>query len=82
MPTLGEAILRYLQQVRPRCACRELFLTLKAPFRPLYVGGLYHVVSSRLSQLRIQSLRHGPHSFRHACAGHLMAERLLTQRDW
>jgi integrase/recombinase XerD len=70
----GEAILRYLQQVRPRCARRELFLTLKAPFRPLSTGGLYHVVSSRLSELNIQSLRHGPHSLRHACAGHLLAE--------
>ena len=49
VPTVGEAILRYLQQVRPRCARRELFLTLKAPFRPLSAGGLYHVVSSRLS---------------------------------
>ncbi|MGA7393973.1 MAG: tyrosine-type recombinase/integrase [Terrimicrobiaceae bacterium] len=74
VPTAGEAILRYLQQVRPRCARRELFLTLKAPFRPLPAGGLYHVVSSRLAQLNIQSLRHGPHSLRHACASHLLAE--------
>lgn len=74
VPTVGEAILRYLQQVRPRCARRELFLTLKAPFRPLSAGGLYHVVSSRLFELNIQSLRHGPHSLRHACAGHLLAE--------
>lgn len=71
---VGEAILRYLQQVRPRCPRRELFLTLKAPFRPLSAGGLYHVVSSRLSRLNIQSLRHGPHSLRHACASHLLAE--------
>jgi integrase/recombinase XerD len=70
----GEAILRYLQQVRPRCARRELFLTLKAPFHPLSTGGMYHVVSSRLSELNIQSLRHGPHSLRHACAGHLLAK--------
>jgi integrase/recombinase XerD len=74
VPTVGEAILRYLQEVRPRCTRRELFLTLKAPFRPLSAGGLYHVVSSRLSQLSIQSLRQGPHSLRHACAGHLLAE--------
>jgi integrase/recombinase XerD len=74
VPAAGEAILRYLQLVRPRCARREVFLTLKAPFRPLSTGGLYHVVSSRLSELNIQSLRHGPHSLRHACAGHLLAE--------
>jgi site-specific recombinase XerD len=49
-------------------------LTLKAPFRPLSAGGLYHVVSSWLAQLNIQNLRHGPHSLRHACASHLLAE--------
>ena len=49
-------------------------MTLKAPFRLLSASGLYHVVSSRLSQLHIQSLRHGPHSLRHACASHLLAE--------
>jgi integrase/recombinase XerD len=72
--SVGEAILRYLQQVRPRCTGRELFRTLRAPFRPLSPGGFYHLVSSRLSELRIQTLRHGPHSLRHACAGHLVAE--------
>jgi len=70
----GEAILRYLQQVRPRCARREIFLTLKAPFRRLSPGALYHLVSTRLGALGIQVPRRGPHSLRHACAGHLVAE--------
>jgi integrase/recombinase XerD len=73
--SVGEAILRYLQQVRPRCSHREIFLTLKARFRPLSPGALYHLVSSRLRALEIESLRRGPHSLRHACAGHLVAER-------
>ena len=70
----GEAILRYLQQVRPRCARREIFLTLQAPFRRLSPGALYHLVSTRLGALGIQVPRRGPHSLRHACAGHLVAE--------
>jgi site-specific recombinase XerD len=74
VPMAGEAILRYLQQVRPRCGRRELFLSLTAPFRPLSAGAFYHLVSSRLYQLNIPSLRHGPHALRHACAGHLLAE--------
>jgi integrase len=73
--SVGEAIIRYLQQVRPRCACREIFLTLKAPFRRLSAGALYHLVRSRLSALQIESLHRGPHSLRHACAGHLVAEK-------
>ncbi len=71
----GEAILRYLQQVRPRCARREVFLTFKAPFRRLSQGALYHLVSTRLGALGIQVPRRGPHSLRHACAGRLVAER-------
>jgi len=71
---VGEAILRYLQQVRPRCARREIFLTLKAPFRRLSQGALYHLVSTRLGALGTRIPRRGPHSLRHACAGHLVAE--------
>jgi site-specific recombinase XerD len=70
----GEAILRYLQKARPRCARREIFLTFKAPFRRLSQGALYHLVSTRLSALGIHVLRRGPHSLRHACGGHLMTE--------
>jgi integrase/recombinase XerD len=70
----GEAILRYLQQVRPRCARREIFLTTKAPFRRLSQGALYHLVSTRLGVLGIHVPRRGPHSLRHACAGRLVAE--------
>ena len=70
----GEAILRYLQRVRPHCARREIFLTLKAPFRRLSPGALYYLVSTRLSALGIQVPRRGPHSLRHACAGRLGAE--------
>lgn len=70
----GEAILRYLQQVRPRCAQREIFLTLKPPFRRLSHGALYRLVSTRLGELGIRVPRRGPHSLRHACAGRLVAE--------
>jgi integrase/recombinase XerD len=69
---VGEAIVGYLRQARPRCGRREIFLTLKAPFRPLSPGALYHVVSRRLSKLGITTLHRGPHCLRHACAGHLV----------
>ncbi|MBI2290752.1 MAG: tyrosine-type recombinase/integrase [Betaproteobacteria bacterium] len=74
LPSVGEAILRYVQQVRPRSPCREIFLRLHAPFRPLSTGGLYDMVRQRLDALGICSLRRGPHALRHACAGHLLAE--------
>jgi site-specific recombinase XerD len=75
--SVGNAILKYLQRARPRrCTCRELFVTLKAPYRPLSAGGIYHAVSSRLHALGIETTHHGPHGLRHACAAHLVAEGL------
>jgi len=77
---VGEAIVRYLQQVRPRCGRREIFLTLKAPLGPLSPGALYHLVSTRLLEVGIKRFRHGPHSLRHACAGHLVREGLSLKQ--
>jgi integrase/recombinase XerD len=71
---VGEAILQYLQQVRPSCAHRELFLTLRAPLRPLSQTCVYNLVSKRISSLDIQMRHRGPHSLRHASAIHLVAE--------
>jgi integrase/recombinase XerD len=74
--SVGDAILQYLQHARPRCPHRELFVTLKAPFRPLSSGAMYHLVSSRIEALKIRVPRRGPHCLRHGCAGHLVAAGL------
>lgn len=76
VPAVGEAILRYLQEVRLRRPSRCVFLTLRAPYSPLSRSALWKVVSDRLRPLD-PSLRHqGPHSLRHACATHLLAQGL------
>jgi integrase/recombinase XerD len=77
--TVGEAILRYLREVRPRAPYREVFLTLKAPFGPLSSGVLYDVVSDRLRPLTLPLSHYGPHTLRHACATHLLAEGFSMQ---
>ncbi len=77
---VGNAILRYVQQVRPRCALRNLFLTIKAPIRPLAPSSLHHLVASRMRSLDIRCPRHGPHALRHACATHLVAEGLSLKQ--
>jgi integrase/recombinase XerD len=77
---VGNAILRYVREVRPRCASRRLFLTLRAPLGPLAPNGLHHVVASRLQALGIRCPRQGPHALRHACAAHLVAEGLSLKQ--
>ena len=77
LPSVGNAIVQYLKQVRPRPSShREVFLTLRAPFRPLSTTGLYHVASRRLKALAVRTAHHGPHSLRHACAQRLVADGL------
>jgi len=74
--SVGEALLRYLKEVRPRVPYREVFITLRAPFHPTARGVLYDVVADRLGALGVSSKQHGPHSLRHACAARLLAEGL------
>ena len=69
---VGQAILRYLRELRPSCPDRTLFLTLSAPIRPLSRGGITHVVRSRLDRLGISGKRRGPHALRHSAAQHLL----------
>jgi integrase len=71
---IGTAILRYLKGTRPECKHRNVFLTLKAPFRPISTGGMYHIVNSRMSRLGIESYHKGPHALRHACTARLVSE--------
>lgn len=72
--TVGEMILRYLREVRPRSPYREIFLTLKAPVQPLTRCALYRLVMTRLRPLGGSLKHHGPRSLRHACATRLLAE--------
>ena len=71
---VGQAILRYIIDVRPSCSERTLFLTRLGPPRPLTSGGLGTVVRSRLKRLGVVARRTGPHALRHAAA-----QRLLDQ---
>jgi len=73
LPAVGEPILRYLHEVRPRCAHRALFLTLNAPVRPLSAPSVTALVHARLGDLGITLSPRGAHCLRHACASHLLA---------
>lgn len=70
---VGEAIVRYLQQARPRCSHRALFLTVKPPFRPLSGDSISVMVKRRLINQGVKLDRLGAHCLRHACASQLLA---------
>jgi len=73
--SVGDAILRYLQEVRPRSSHREVFLSLRPPFRPM-LGSLTALVRDRLRSLHVSPPHCGPHALRHACASRLLAAGL------
>lgn len=70
----GEALLRYLEETRPRSAHREVFLGIRAPRRPFKRGStLYSAIVVRLRAAGIAPQgRRGPHAFRHARAVSLL----------
>ena len=73
LPSVGNAIYRYLKQVRPRSARREVFLTLCAPYRP--IRNMNNVVSRRLQALGINAPHIGTHGIRHTLACHLLSKK-------
>ena len=73
----GEAIVRYLQAVRPRSSYREIFLRLRAPIRPLSSSSaIWRIVAKRARSLNPPVVPHGAHALRHACATHLLEQGL------
>ena len=76
---VGQAVVRYLQDVRPPRPDRTLFLTLLPPFRPLYPRLLNKIVRDRLRGLGIVTGRRGPHALRHAAAQHLLDQGMAMK---
>lgn len=71
---VGDAILHYLQEARPRSACRHLFVTLYPPYRPVGPSALWWITSSRIKAAGLRFRHNGPHSLRHACATRLLLQ--------
>jgi site-specific recombinase XerD len=71
-PDVGDAILKYVQHGRPRCACRHLLVTLTPPYRPMGIYALWTLMARRLKATGIQCARKGPHILRHAFAARLL----------
>jgi integrase/recombinase XerD len=69
---VGDAVLRYLREARPRCTSRHVFVTLRPPYRSVGPSALWWITSSRLKATGLRFRHTGPHSLRHACATRLL----------
>ena len=74
--SVGDAVIRYLKNVRPSSERCEVFLTCRAPYRPIHTNTLWPVVARRLRGLGVELPHHGPHCLRHACATRLLNQGL------
>ena len=70
--SVEHAISRYVRNARPHSDHSTLFLTVRAPFRPLSTSALYDLVASCIPATDRPRKGCGPHGLRHACARHLI----------
>ncbi|MCY2928034.1 MAG: site-specific integrase [Planctomycetota bacterium] len=71
--SVGTAILAYLQDGRPNSSDRHVFLSTKAPFRPLvYTYALGYQVRKYIRRAGVTTVRPGTHTFRYSCAQRLL----------
>jgi site-specific recombinase XerD len=73
---VGGAIAAYLQNGRPTCEDRHLFLRSLAPVRGLQEGsdGIGTIVRHALARANVDAPHRGSHQFRHALAAHMLRQ--------
>jgi site-specific recombinase XerD len=71
-PTVGEAILDYLKQGRPKARERALFIGAYAPYVPLSYVAVSLRAKLYLRKAGIQVSRPGSHTLRHTCVQRLL----------
>lgn len=73
LPSVGDAIIRYLKEVRQNGSGNEhIFLCMRAPCRKMTNASIYRIVSTKLKNEGAVLKHYGPHSLRHSCATHLV----------
>ena len=73
LPAVGNAILRYIKEIRRNESHIEyVFLSMRAPYRPLSTALIYRLVSLGLKKQHLELKHYGPHCIRHGCATRLI----------
>lgn len=73
---IGEALVVYARDARPKSLHKEVFLSAKAPYRPMTRISLNGVITRimQLSGVDTSNRRFGPHSMRHSLASNLLRQ--------
>jgi integrase/recombinase XerD len=79
LPSVAEALARYVDTVRPHAPCPEVFIRLQAPWGPITPGAIYNIVNRKFTALGVHAAHQGPHALRHACAARLVADGLTLK---
>lgn len=69
---VGEALVAYLQDGRPSCACPQLILTLYSPPRPIHPSSITRVVYRACGRAGLAPV--GGHRLRHALATEMLRQ--------
>lgn len=71
---VGEAIINYLKFGRPRSSSPNVFLSARAPYRPMTRSAVSSAVRQIIDASGVSTgqRRHGPHSMRHSLASRLL----------
>ena len=65
---VGDAILDYIRHGRPDAGISRVFLTARAPHRPLRNGTVSKIADTAIRRAGVESPSHGAHVFRHSAA--------------
>jgi len=76
LPSVAEALARYIDTVRPPVPHPQVFIRLQAPWCPIKSSSLYDIANREFVALGIHIARPGPHALRHACATRLLDDGL------
>ena len=76
LAVIGEAIIDYIQNGRPKSDSKTIFLTANAPYTPISVPGLSSIISGIIYKAGIETKgrHHGAHCLRHSLATQLLEQ--------
>lgn len=76
LQNVGEALVTYARDSRPKSHLKQVFLSAKSPYRQISTRGVNGAVSKiiKSSGIDIAGRRFGPHSMRHSLASNMLCQ--------